>query len=566
MAKDVNIHLKTTGSERTKQDLGQVAAGTRKIGTTAGQAGEKAKTGLGRFMGAIKGLVGAAGIAAVVAIVGRLSKKVAEFFDGVSTKADEAVRHIQGLRDEYESLFEALGAYDEKSRTSATERVNILLQETSVTKKTGLPIIDAYTRQFRSLVGTGQLTQEEYDRGLKGMLRYGQIHGGEATPDLISMMSGWGQTKPEEQGKLRRQIAEAAGAVGLTDAQVIGALSRGMPAIKAMRWSPAYAVEAISTIAAGEAGRKRMSLPGTTLSAIMAPQEEKFAEYGLDPRLAEQPQELLSQLQKMADAGKARRLKAGLKKGAPPEYEDVEILTLLKDIYGIEASAGVHKLLTARNEQLAEVLQVAASAEGAEAERTQWGQYATTLEARDARTKAQKRRIELEVTQKEKTMEDVREIGAEAQKLYRRREPVTQWLREFFTWGGEKEKEEAARIYWERQLSEEEQRDIINEFRQTPIGYYGRGMEEYSPSQRKWRTMSPQQKWEALTTVNPPPPAEAIPLQPQPEAAGLAPSPPQSNGPPVTQNFDHRVINQTIFNPFVGMNKQDLRIEPPYLG
>ena len=52
----------------------------------------------------------------------------------------------------------------------------------------------------------------------------------------------------------------------------------------------------------------------------------------------------------------------------------------------------------------------------------------------------------------------------------------------------------------------------------------------------------------------------------QPEPATESPTPPPSEGPPVTNNFDHRIIHQTIFNPVVGTNKQDLRIEPPYLG
>jgi len=58
------------------------------------------------------------------------------------------------------------------------------------------------------------------------------------------------------------------------------------------------------------------------------------------------------------------------------------------------------------------------------------------------------------------------------------------------------------------------------------------------------------------------PPAESPIPTPQPTPT---PPPESAVGGPVTNNFDHRVINQTIFNPLVGMNKQDLRIEPPYL-
>jgi len=43
---------------------------------------------------------------------------------------------------------------------------------------------------------------------------------------------------------------------------------------------------------------------------------------------------------------------------------------------------------------------------------------------------------------------------------------------------------------------------------------------------------------------------------------------PESVGPRVTNNYnnDYRVYHVTQHFPVTGMNKQDLRIEPPYLG
>jgi len=65
---------------------------------------------------------------------------------------------------------------------------------------------------------------------------------------------------------------------------------------------------------------------------------------------------------------------------------------------------------------------------------------------------------------------------------------------------------------------------------------------------------------------SPTPPPEPIAEPPIPTLQPTPTPPPESAvGGPVSINYDHRVIHQTIFNPLVGMDKQDLRIEPPYL-
>jgi len=220
---------------------------------------------------------------------------------------------------------------------------------------------------------------------------------------------------PEQQGAFRRQIAEGAEAVGLKDKDVITALGRGVPAIKAMGWTPEYAVQAIATIAAGETGRKRMSLPGTTLQAIMAPQEAKLAELGIEERLAEQPRKLLERVAAMrAEMGQQR------------------FVRMLTDIYGTEGAAGVYKLVAERRQDLADRLSRAEGKEGIAAEEAEEQAYRDTLEARDARAKARTRQIALRVTEDEKYMEDVREIGAESRELLGRREAISMELREIF--------------------------------------------------------------------------------------------------------------------------------------
>ena len=480
MAKNINIHLKTKGGLQTKQQLNEVGQSARKVGNTTEEMGKKAKRGGGGVVGALKKLVGPIGFMAIGAAVVAAGVKVAKFFDDIKTRTDTAVREVQQLRAAYTDLFEALDAFDEKSRKAVTKATNVLLQQTGVTKELGIPIIDAYTRQFKALVGTGQITQEQYDRGLKETLEYGARHGGEATKDLVAIMSGWGMTTPDKQGEFRRMIAAGAQKVGLTDADVIDALGRGMPTIKAMGWSPQQAIETVTTIAAGEVGRKKKSLPATTFQALMAPQLAKIEEYGISEEAAKDPKLLLEQLQeKRADM-------------------DQKVFTrMLVDIYGTESAAGVSKLLTAPRRGISETLRRAARPEGIEAERKEEEDRKGTLEARDAKAKARGRLIALELTEAEQYMEDVRDIGKKRQARLRIDEPKRQLYRETITIGEAAEQEYAAYRDWADRLTDEERAEVHRKYSEQ-----GRIM-AWEPERYAWYKMTAKEKYEALVRTQP---------------------------------------------------------------
>ena len=57
------------------------------------------------------------------------------------------------------------------------------------------------------------------------------------TPELITLMAGWGMTTPEQQGIFRRQIGAVSSKSGLTEEEIIAALGRGAPTVKAMGWT-----------------------------------------------------------------------------------------------------------------------------------------------------------------------------------------------------------------------------------------------------------------------------------------------------------------------------------------
>ena len=116
----------------------------------------------------------------------------------------------------------------------------------------------------------------------------------------------------------------------------------------------------------------------------------------------------------------------------------------------------------------------------------------STLEAREAKTKATVRLEELDVTETEKYEEDIREIGDAKRKRLKRREPVRQFVRELIIFGNENEKEQAAMQKWIEELSPEERNRIIE--KQKRLGEPG-----YGALQAEWREWSPQEKFEGLT-------------------------------------------------------------------
>ena len=538
MAKDINIHVKTRGTAETKRQLDSVGQSVDKAGSSTEQMGQKAERSSNWFTGAIRKMIGPLGLAALTGSLAAAAFKVAGFFDTLNQRCDAAVEKVRQMRAGYDGLFEAMDAYDEKSRMQVTASVNALLQQARVPAQVGLPVIEAYTRQFGALVGAGAVTQQQYDTGLREMLGYAARHGGPATADLISIAAGWRITAPDQQGVLRRQVAAAAQASGLTDEQLITALSRGMPTIKAMGWTPQQAIEAVAVIASGEAGRKRVSLPGTTFQALMAPQPGGIEAYGISPEIADDPRRLLAELT-------ARR-----------DTMDRQAFTrMLVKIYGTEAAAGAFKLVAEPRQAIRGALIEAAGEAGRQGEEAEQKRYETTLEATTAATEAARRQISLDLTEDEKYMEQVRQIGKEYQEVLRRREPEKQWLYEHVPLITPTiEQEEAAYRLWRGKLTEEERAAIKDPRR------WKRSQDQAFAFQLTWQRMTPRQKLAALQGDHIPTfrgagasgtrEDQPIELSPPPPAEQQAPAEPVK----ITYHYD----NRRIFNPVVGRSADDI--------
>jgi len=473
MPKDVNIHIKTPGASEAKADLESTTRGVQKVGEEVEKTGSRSERALGWIGRGIKNLIGPLGFAAIITTVAAVAGKVASFFDELKSRCDEAVRNLQNVRKGFEGLFEAMGAFDEASRQQVSKGAMGLLQKTAVSAEVGLPVIEAYARQFR-----GKMPEAQYQRGLEGMLGYAARHGGAATPELVSLMAGWGMGTPESQGAFRRQVAAAAGVSGLTDADVFMALGRGMPTIKALGWSPAQALSSIATIAQGEVGRVKSSLPATTLQAIMAPQVSDLEKYGVTEAEAQNPQLLLQRI-----AAKSQAM------------DQQAVNRMLVGIYGQEAAKGVYKLITPSQIGVEDALKRAATGRGIAEETAEEAASRQTEERLLAQTEARKNLADMEITDRWRYGQKVRVVGEAEKRRYQREQPVRQWLQELTTVGNQAESEEAAFRRWHESLSPDE-RDAIR-------GYVWEidplKTDRYGGGRYVWNQMSPKQRFESLT-------------------------------------------------------------------
>ena len=325
------------------------------------------------------------------------------------------------------------------------------------------------------------------------MLGYAERHGQEATADLISIMAGWSMVTAEQQGQFRRMIAAGAQKGGLEDADVIGAMARGMPTIKAMGWTPEQAVETIAVLAARESGRKKMSLPATTLTGLMAPQPSGIEEFLVAEAKAKGKVTAKTEVQIKARAEELAQDPQQLLALLTQKQQEIDqkaFTKLLLGVYGTEAAAGVSKLLTEPRGGIREALVKAARPEGAEAEREEERTSRLTQRRRDARAKATAREEDLDRTTAEQYEEDIREIGAAKLIKMRLRMPIRTRLMQIITFK-EREKEIAAMIKWQEELSTEERQQVREQF-DVHLAVIGDMYEQY------WEKMTPRERYEAL--------------------------------------------------------------------
>jgi hypothetical protein len=454
MAKDINIHLKVKDSEEARRLLDGFSQDVQKIGGSVEQMGSKtsaASNFLGSFASRLTGLFTLTGIVAA-------GVKVAQFFDTIKTRSDEAVRNLENVRKGFEGLFEAMGAVDEKSRQGIMSKSAGLMKETGTTAGVEIPIETAYAKAYKGQVESGQISQQQYDTGLKGMLNWGALHPGTAATELIKMMPGWGMNTPEQQGGFSRMVSAAAEKSGLQEADIVEALSRSQSSAMMMGWTPKETLNAIAVIASGESGRQKTTMPAQAIEALGAPQIPDAAKLGeLFGIKSERQQKMFG---KKLAAQTPQDLNESVRQ-VTANMAPLDRTKFLTAFYGGSAKA-VSKYWTAGPDYAG--LEQAAGPAGAATSQEQQFKRMETDEAKNAQKDAEILLIKSRKTRTQKEMERIREIGDEAHKEFQITEPGIQTPRDILL-GMEGEKEDAAMRKWIYSLSPEKRAEIIKNYK-----------------------------------------------------------------------------------------------------
>jgi hypothetical protein len=271
-----------------------------------------------------------------------------------------------------------------------------------------------------------------------------------------------------------------------------------------MGWKPEETLKYIGIVAAGEEGRKQLSLPGAVLEALVNPQMANLKDYRIFPKQAEDPAKLLAIV--AAKRGKMTEQAFG---------------RMLKDIYGTEGGIGISKLLATPGGEMAAAIKEAATPQAAAAEMADEETSRKTMERIGAQTQAVRMGIQQDVTQKENYQKQIRDIGADAQENLQRRHPYLQWISEHISPSGiglgvipeylisnfkseATKKEDAGFMRWMRNLSPEEKTRILNETEAPsfvgPIPLISTGSKQLFQLKNHFKALPVKQQYEELIT------------------------------------------------------------------
>jgi hypothetical protein len=341
---------------------------------------------------------------------------------------------------------------------------------------------------------------------------------------MIELMAGWGIITPEKQGAFRRMVTEAGKEVSLPEEQLVGALGKGMPAIKALGWTPEQAITETAKIAATQAApRARATMPANIFEAIMRPQIPKEFERKIPKEVREDP----------AKAFEWIRQRQGI-------LSSKEHLKLLQSFYGAETGLGIYSWLTARPTGLERIIPEAAGPAGMTKETTQEQERMKTISSLAAESQNVAAQMDLQVEKDIDAQRRTRELG----RAYRDvllRDKKRKFRHQMIEPMGERYQEEyAAYRLWIENLTPVEKAKITSQWQKEGkpglLDFegirYPTDIEEI-PFKAMWRRMP----WEEIAE--------------QTNVAGQRQI--QSSGPVIHYH------NEQIFTPVVG-NKADLNI------
>ncbi len=570
MAKDVNIHLKTTGSEKTKQDLDKTGQSAKRLGDKtaegqkrAGAATEQGTKKLGRMGTTLSGLstkvagfIGAwLGLNAVIATVTELIQKLKQveqiqkeiYRESLSyAEVGQALEIQTGTVGKQQFWTEQAIAMQKAGALPSAAVAGEMLIAMDVTFKTRGGILDPVIRdlgkELAPFIGAAEYSPKQAGQ----LFQIGAVAGVEPTAAAYLEFMG----KQHAAYKTSASTDPGAFLSGFTRGGIpyIGmggtlksALAR-FSAAKAVTESEALAgslLEQASRVAGG--GREKSRL------AMEESQGVSWPDLTMDQRVA-------AMLEHVKTIPENIRSQILLEQGFPEELSNkINLLVLdrAEDTYKETLNAvynATPDFIQVQGEAYLESmlgkfrLQQATTSLRRAAIGPKFADWQTRLQD------AQDKTVELQ------GVGDPRSVLHPAAPYLLALETMSSDLQTLYGTLEDEPDLKAARaladdISYSYQILKE---DLFR----AKLGLYG----PMKGTQYEKRLQKLADK--ATPTESPTAPAESpIPtLQPTP-----TPPPESAVGGPVSVNYDHRVINQTIFNPFVGMNKQDLRIEPPYL-
>jgi hypothetical protein len=243
MAKDVNIHVKTTGTGQAKSELDQMAHSTEELGVKSSRAA-------GWMREAFSALVGPLGIAGIVAIAVSGIHRIIAAFDDMKKAAAEAVQELANQQRAARTYLEAMGAYSPEQSKEAIAQAKKVSGDTGIPLEASMQILEAQKRAF------GEINPKATEQ----FAAYWQLHteGGPAATDLIRWMAQSGVKTPERQDKIMRTISAVAQKNKLKDEEIISVLQTQGERFRYLGWTPEQMIENIGKVIVPGEGPQRI--------------------------------------------------------------------------------------------------------------------------------------------------------------------------------------------------------------------------------------------------------------------------------------------------------------------
>jgi len=243
MAKDVNIHVKTQGTQQSASELNEV-------GQAAEEMGAKSSRAAGWIKEAFTALVGPLGVSAVVGLAVSGFRYYIAALEDMKNASANAVHELADRQRAAKDFFETMDAYSSKDRKAALNQVF------DVQKKYGLQ----YEASKQLLTSQQRTFGEINPQSTEQFAAYWQFHG-PSTADLIRWMGESGIKTPEQQGQIMRMISAVSKQKSLSDEELITALTSQGEKFRYLGWSPEQTIENLGKILVpGEGTRGIMRL------------------------------------------------------------------------------------------------------------------------------------------------------------------------------------------------------------------------------------------------------------------------------------------------------------------